>query len=545
MSLSKAKALIQSGDYLRAIECLNKLTENSDVLFHLGLAHQLANDADASMRYYRKTLSLDATHCKALTNLGLLLFLENRSSEGISLLQWAYQHYPKNREVIQNLTFALSHSRRAEEAGVIFEQSIADRIIPPELFSSYLFNTHNVEKYTPREIFELHKKWGTTFGGSCDKKSDKKIDPNKKIRIGYVSPNLKLHSVAYFLLPVIHLHDKTRFEIHCFSNTKVQDSMTEILRAGADHWHDITQADDSEAAEMIASHNVDILIDLAGHSQGNRLGIFLLKPAPIQITYLGYPDTSGLSQMDYRITDALADPSPVADGLHTEKLIRLSGGFLCYRASNYSPDIIDPPFRKNGHIRFGCFNNMTKITETCVHLWSEILQQVEGSTLTLKSQGFSDPDICNALLAQFAEKGIDSKRIELLDFTPSVYDHLLLYHDIDIALDTFPYNGTTTTCEALWMGVPVVSLSGKTHASRVGLSILQHNALQDLVAHSQQAYVNIACQLASNPELLVHLRHNLRNHLANSPLCNAEAFIKGYESKLLETIIAYNEKSAY
>jgi predicted O-linked N-acetylglucosamine transferase (SPINDLY family) len=298
----------------------------------------------------------------------------------------------------------------------------------------------------------------------------------------------------------------------------------------AHQWRMITGMKDADVAQLMRKDQIDILVDLAGHTSDNRLLVFARKPAPIQVTYLGYPGSSGLSTMDYRISDNFADPPGMTESLHTEKLVRLPHGFLCYRPPASAPDVGPLSADKTGFITFGSFNHLAKITHFTVKMWAKILKQIPNSRLLIKSQGLNDPAWRKALSDRFAAQGIGEDRLEMLAKIPSLGNHLQLYHRIDIALDPFPYHGTTTTLEAMWMGVPVISLAGKTHASRVGVSLLSNTGLTELIAQSPEEYVQIATKLAGDLPRLRELHANLRPRLAASPLLDAKTFARDIEA---------------
>jgi protein O-GlcNAc transferase len=258
--------------------------------------------------------------------------------------------------------------------------------------------------------------------------------------------------------------------------------------------------------------------------------MFAHKPAPIQVSWLGYPNTTGLQAMDYRFTDRIADPPDRDDAFYSEELVRLKDCFLCYQPHEHSPKVAPLPFVKNDIITFGSFNNAAKINQGVIKAWSKILLGVPDSRLVLKTKQLDTEHVVKRITAMFAEEGIASERIELLAMITDKYDHLALYNEIDVALDPFPYNGTTTTCEALWMGVPVVSLSGDRHSGRVGASILHAIGMQDiLVAESIESYIELVVNIAGEKELLIDLRKNLRQQMKSSPLCDAKSFAKKVE----------------
>jgi predicted O-linked N-acetylglucosamine transferase (SPINDLY family) len=351
------------------------------------------------------------------------------------------------------------------------------------------------------------------------------------MRIGYVSGDFRRHSVAYFIEPVLHYHDRERFEIFCYSDVRFSDDVTQRIRSIPEHWRDIRGLDDRSVESQIRADEIDVLVDLAGHT-GSRLTVFAAHPAKVNVTYLGYPNTTGLAAMDYRLTDTIADP-PGEECYHTETLFRLPNGFLCFAPPADAPDIKPPPYHRNGYISFGSFNNHSKTNPGTIEAWAEILKQVPDSKLRLKCKTLGDPLVQQFLLERFHRFGIGKERIEFLDFQGSLSDHLACYEEVDIALDPFPYNGATTTCEAIWMGVPVLTLTGSRHRGRVGTSILSSLNLHSFAANSLDSYVAKAVSLAKSPSLLDDLRPALRPAMAVSPLCNGKSFASDLETAYL------------
>jgi protein O-GlcNAc transferase len=375
-----------------------------------------------------------------------------------------------------------------------------------------------------------HKKWERDYWKHNSGKAfvHKKRHSNKKLKVGYVSGDFRTHSVAYFFEPLLKAHNRSNLEIFCYYNHSQNDETNKRLQSLSDHWYNIEALNDEDAAKKIKQDGIDILIDLSGHSAYNRLGVFARKPAPIQATWLGYPNSTGVSTIDYRITDAITDPELKGKKHCSEKIIRLDQCFLCYQGPEF-PESKKPPSLSNGYITFGSFNNLSKINKTVIEAWANILKGVPESKLVLKSQQFKFPEVREILSKSFALKGINGNRIELKSHTATTEDHLNLYKEIDIALDTFPYNGTTTTCEALWMGVPVITLLGDRHISRVSASILTHAGLENLIADDKDNYIDLAISLAESSSQLIELRAGLRNQLKESQLTNSKLFAMSIE----------------
>lgn len=355
-------------------------------------------------------------------------------------------------------------------------------------------------------------------------------DPERRLRIGYVSADFRMHSVGYFLSAIFLNHDAASVETFCYSGCTDEDEQTGFFRSHAAHWRSTTGLDDSEFAAQIRTDAIDILVDLSGHTYGHRLEVFARKPAPLQVTWLGYPDTTGLSAIDYRLTDPIVDPPGAADSASSERLFRLPDGFHCYTAPVAAPDVSRLPAERNGFVTFGSFNNLAKVNHQVLDAWAGVLKEVAGSHLILKSTRLLDPEMRRRVLRLLEHRGIASDRVRLIGKLPTAADHLAVYGEVDIALDTFPYNGATTTCEALWMGVPVVTLAGDRHAGRVGASMLSQVGLQDLVTERSQDYIATAARLAADLSALAVLRTGLRGRLAASPLCDGPRFTRQLEA---------------
>jgi predicted O-linked N-acetylglucosamine transferase (SPINDLY family) len=345
----------------------------------------------------------------------------------------------------------------------------------------------------------------------------------RRLRVGYVSPDFCIHSVANFLLPLLSNHDAQIVDIVCYSNTERQDEITARFQALAGTWRDIRNKSDEEVVQLIREDRIDILVDLAGHTGRGRLRVFGHKAAPVQLTYLGYPDTTGLKTVDYRLTDQWADP-PGQEAFHTEKLIRLPGGFLCYAPLFETPPVSSAPLLDKGFVTFGSFNNVAKMNPEVLQLWAEILKAVPRSRLLLKTKSFWDKSVAEDFSNRIQACGVERERVELRPWALHPRDHLIHYREIDIALDTFPYNGTTTTCEALWMGVPVIALAGNTHAGRVGVSLLSALGLENLIAPTPNDYLTLTVALAQDTARLTALHSTLRERLAQSSLCDGRKF---------------------
>jgi len=380
------------------------------------------------------------------------------------------------------------------------------------------------------EVAEQHRDWAKQFAEPlrpADLPRCSRTDPDRALRIGYVSGHFRDHAVTLFSRPMILAHDRSAFHITCYSSGTASDAMTDEFRDFAHQWRDISLMDDEAAAKLVREDEIDILVDLAGHIGGNRLLLFARKPAPIQMTYLGYQHTTGMDVMDYRITDAVADPPGVTDHLYVEKLLRLDPSFFVYAPSDYAPDVAPPPSLENGFITFGCLNNPTKHGAAVVEVWAELLRAVPDSRLLLLGPTAHDADPRVAKL--FESHGISGERVRFIGKRPrKVY--LASYAQIDVALDPFSFSGHTTTCDALWQGVPVVTLAGKTYAARMSTSTLTQARCAQWIASSSDDYIAIARRLAENRAELTTLRQSMRERLKSAPILDADGFTRSLES---------------
>ena len=459
---------------------------------------------------------------------------EGRLEAALDLYNACLHSQPRSLDARLGAAAVLVDLWRNDEAVAAYARALEMAPGAGPVFSALLFHHHYLAPCDPARLFALHRAYGAAMQKAWPQPAadvSRQSAPERRLRIGYVSPNLSRHSVGYFVEPVIRCHDRRQFEVFCYYNHALADDATARMRAAADGWRDIATSDDDSVARMVRDDAIDILIDLAGHSKGNRLSVFARRPAPLQMTWLGYPDTTGLGAMDYRLTDHVADPAPSAELVHTEKLLRMDGCFLCYE-----PPADAPPVRLrdgNQPVTFSSFNSIAKVNAETIRLWARILAEVPGSRLALKSAPFRFTETVERVLDALERNGVDPARVDVRNWIGERPQHLDAYGDVDIALDTFPYNGTTTTCEALWMGVPVVTLAGDVHMSRVGASILHTAGLDRLAARDDEAYVRIAVELANDAAGRHALRARLREQVAASPLLGHASFTRGLEAHLL------------
>ena len=499
--------------------------------YNLGNALNQQGKVDAAVESFRQAVRFAPDFVEAHHNLGCALQFQNNLEEAIACFRTALRLSPDFVRSYNDLANTLNSQGLHKEAEASYQQALRIKPEFSEARSNLLFCL-NYHPSDPRALLEEHRRWGEIHRHSLTRVTTPSSppDPERRLKVGYVSPDLRAHSVAFFFEPLLAHHDPARVEAFCYANVDHPDNITAHFRAIAPHWRDIHGLSDEQAAALIRQDGIDILVDLAGHTQGHRLPVFARKPAPIQVTYLGYPNTTGLTTIDYRFTDALADPPGETEQFHTEQLVRLPHGFLCFRAPDDAPPPTPPPCLTAGHITFGSFNNLAKVTPEAVADWTQLLHAVPGARLILKNKSLHDTSTVTRFQTLFAGHGIGPERLELLGYLPRVEDHLTLYGRIDIALDTFPYNGTTTTCQALWMGVPVITLAGQTHAGRVGVSLLTQVGLAEFIASDREDYIAQSVALARDPDRLTQRRSTLRAQMQVSPLCDGPSFARDVEA---------------
>jgi protein O-GlcNAc transferase len=349
----------------------------------------------------------------------------------------------------------------------------------------------------------------------------------RRLRIGYVSADLREHAAAYYLEPILAAHDRQRFEIFCYADVPDADAVTQRFQRYADQWRSLVGMADEQAAEAIRQDGIDILVDLSGHTGRNRLLVFARKPAPVQASYLGYLGTTGLAAIDYYLTDADADPVGQAEAHYQEQLIRLPQSAFCYQPGS-APDVGQLPDLQSGRITFGCLNILAKVSEEVLVLWSRVLTAVSGSRIMLRTGAGREAE--ERVRRTLADHGIAQERVLFLGHTATRFDYLKLFQEVDLSLDPFPYNGVTTTCDSLWMGVPVLTLAGRMCAARQGVRFLRSVGLEELITETPEAHVRLAIGLAHDLPRLATLRDGLRERMSRSPLMDGTGLTRNLEA---------------
>jgi protein O-GlcNAc transferase len=518
------------GQLDEAIKCYQRAIE-LDPRFayaynNLAIALKDKGQIDEAIICYKKAIALNPNLVNAIYGLANALQDKGQLDEAIEYYQKALQHDSNHIRAYTNLGHVFQSRGQLDKAETYYRRAMEikpDDLIPHQALLMLMNYNPN---HNAQAIFSEHLRFAKQHAQLLRSATQHSNDcsPARRLRIGYVSPDFRKHSVAYFVEPVIASHNREHFEVFCYSNSLVIDEVTRRIQEYSDQWKTIVGMSDDNAATLIRNDKIDILIDLAGHTANNRILVFARKPSPIQVSWIGYPATTGLSTIDYKIVDNYTDPAGVTEQFYTEQLIRMPESFLCYLPDSESPEVGNLPLLETEHITFGSFNNFPKMTAKVISLWTQILKAVPGSYIVLKAKSFFDRMTRQYVTDMFAREGIEGYRIKLFSWLPSTKEHMNLYNQVDIALDTFPYNGTTTTCEALWMGVPVITLAGNSHASRVGESLLSTVGLKELVAHTCEEYIETAVTLAKDVQRLQYLRENLRNTIAKAPLTDARRF---------------------
>lgn len=538
-----AEAHHQLGNTLRTLnqlpESLASLREAtrlapSEAVFWLsrGLTCMNSGLLDEAVESFQHAVKLDPSRPEARAILGQVLLAQKRTDEARARLNEALQLRPDYATVHHDLGRLCVEEGRLTEAAQHYRNALKIKL-EPDTQTNLLYLLHYLPDTEPEQHFLEHRRWSEWFEQPLRKawrphRND--ASPGRRLRIGYVSPDLRDHAVASFIEPVLKLHRRGDFETFCYANVKAPDENTRRLQLLAGQWRDIYGWNPEKAAELVRQDGIDILVDLAGHTTDNALLVFAHKPAPVQATWIGYPNTTGLEAMDYRLTDSISDPLGQTDRWHSERLIRLPETFSCYCPPAESPAVGPLPALTNGHVTFGSFNNFRKVSEPALAVWARLLREMPTARLLMKSQGLGNPKTAQRLRDHLIRAGVGGERIELHSAGQSKQQHLEFYNRVDLCLDPFPYNGTTTTCDAFWMGVPVVTLAGRTHVARVGLSLVSHLGFPEWGVATPDDFAAKCRQLTSDLDGLANLRLRLRDHMRQSPLCDAPRFINHLET---------------
>ncbi len=500
----------------------------AEIWNNLGNVLKEQDQIEDAIEHYKKAIQIKPGYAEAWNNLGSAMFEQNRFKDAIEHYRHALKLKPDYAEAWDNLGGVLEVIGEFKPAIESCRQALKYKPDYNKAYSNLLYLLSYNVLCSPEQILEEHRNWNRIHGVKLKTHTFshiKSTNSNKRLRIGYVSPDFRKHALSFFFEPILKNHNRNHVEVYCYSNVNKPDMVTERLKAMADEWCPTIEMSDYNVAQKIYDDKIDILIDLAGHTAKNRLLIFTYKPAPIQVTYLGYCNTSGLKSMDYWITDTILHPENTVE-LAVEKIFRLQRCWICYQPPT-DAQIKIPETNANSIITFGSFNNLSKLSNKVIECWSLLLKEVSDSRLILKTLQFADTFIQERILTQFAQHGINRNRLTLLPNTPS---YMAEYNKIDIALDTFPRTGGVTTADSLWMGVPVITMTGQRYIERQGASILNAIGLDELITSTPEEYITRAVTLAKDGIRRVELKSSLRARMIDSPLCDGRDLAQALEN---------------
>lgn len=518
-----------AGDLLRQAVALAP----RDAGYHnnLGTALRALGRLEEAVASCRRAAALSPNESAPYENLGNALEQQGLLTEAVASYEHALALEPGYLAARLGLARALVNLGLVRDADAQLRRALELDPSPAHVHSAWLANLHYLDDTTPETLLAAHRRWNQLHALPLRSQClphDKDPAPDRRLRVGYVSPDFRSHPVAYFVEGLLASHDAAAVEVFCYSNAAGGDHVTARLRQYAHHWRDISALDDAPAAALIREDRIDILIDLSGHTAGHRLLVFARQPAPVQVTWLGYGDTTGLDTMDYRLTDAWADP-PETSGCHcTEKLVHLPETFACYRPADDSPPVSPLPARERGHVTFASFHTLAKLNAPLLESWSRILVRVPDARLLFCAAGLSDPAARQRLSGFFSERRVVAGRLEFRAWQ-DMREYLAAHHAVDVLLDSHPYSGHTVSCHALWMGVPPVTLAGPHYCGRTVASVLHNAGLPELIARTPAEYEDIAVNLARDVLRLADLRRTMRDRLAASPLLGARRFARAVE----------------
>ncbi|MCP4607315.1 MAG: hypothetical protein GY845_01190 [Planctomycetes bacterium] len=527
--IEKATKLLNDKVEQAVLEIIAQEPHRTDIMLAMGMLFKQTRNLYKAKLLFEKILKQEP-HPLVYNELAYICRCMGHLSESVQYQTKAVEADPNNAELLANLARMLIGTGNAAEGINLFQQAVEIEPANATMHSNFLFNLHFLPDLDPQMIFTEHERWGRIHAPAslAQVSHSNAPDPDRRLRIGYISPDFCAHPVAYFFEPLLDGHNSDAVEVFGYGNVRMPGPVTERLKQKFDHYRNIRGLDDKAVVDMIQRDKIDILVELAGHTTDNSLLVMAHKPAPIQVTYLGSPDTTGTEAIDYRFTDTKANP-PESQQFNTEELVFLPDGFLCYKPSDSAPPVTSLPASRNDFITFGSFNSPGEIHPNIIKLWAMILRANRSSHILLKFGATTDRQMNRHYFSQFERWGISSDRVAICGWKP-MGEHLGLYGQADIALDTFPCNGFTTTCEALWMGVPVISQAGQCHASRIGLSILKTVGLEFLAASTSDEYVAKAIALAANRTSLTKLRSSMRPLMKDSQLCDANKFARKVEA---------------
>lgn len=526
------------GEIKTALEMLKKSAlskkDEPNYFYNLGTTLREIGEFMEAIKWLEEVLKLESRHLHALINLSVCNYDIGRYDLAETYAKKALEVDPTNIMANNNLAMAYREFSRIKDAKAVYKEML--KIASNHTVrSNYLFNLHYDYDEKSENIFMEHKEWARLYAEQLYSQIlpfNNIKDPNKQLRVGFVSADFRRHPIGYFIEYIFKNYNKQKFKFYGYCNTKIVDDLSNILKQSVDEWRVVYALDDANLAQLIRADNIDILIDLSGHTAGNRLLTFARKPAPIQASWIGYFNTTGLSSIDYYISDNFHIPKS-QEKYFIEKIYRLPDCYLCYSPPSYMPEMLDePPSVITKEITFGCFNHPAKINDDVIEVWARILNQLPNAKLFLKVKIPNKNIIEDEFKRRFVRFGVNPEKIEICGWSPHK-QMLKEYNKIDIALDPFPYPGGLTSCETLWMSIPIITLCGELPVSRQTALFLNIIGAEELIAYDKDSYVEKAVNLAKDSGRLSHYRKNIRKMMENSPLVDAKAFSINLEKALL------------
>lgn len=557
-------ALHEQDSVKEAIQCFERAIEidenHIDPWVNLGRLYRETNQLAKAEKCALRSLQIDANHPVALSNLGAVRHSQGRDDEALPLFERSLQTQPNAVPVLVNKGNSLQKLGRFQEAEAAFSKAIetepsnanawnslgylfgmfaqtqdaldcfqqAIELDPrhASAASNYLFGL-NAADVSREQSFSTHIEIAKLAPDEQPKVFANVRDPQRQLRIGYLSPDLRMHPLVSFFEPILESHSTDKFDVFCYANVEKPDSVTARLQAKSPHWRSTFGVVDADVVTMIMHDQIDILIDLAGHTADNRLTVFAQRAAPVQVSMLGYLNTTGLATMDYLVSDEIRDP-PSEDQFNTEEIIRLPEGGCCWSPPENAPAIQSPPLTRRGHVTFGSMHRPNKLTDRTLRLWSEIVNGVANSRLLLFHNAYQDSvELQGMLLSRLQAAGIEPDRIDVA--WDDTNEYLVAYEEMDLLLESVPWSSGTTALEAMWQGVPVPTLYGASPCGRATASALNRLGLGELVAANEAEYIQLVSSLVKDTDLLESLRFDLRP-LMQTTICDADAFVRHLES---------------
>jgi protein O-GlcNAc transferase len=550
-----AMALYRQGQALQDAQRLDKAAEHyrralvldpgfAEAHNNLGLIHQDMGRGGEAAQCFGSAIAANPALPQPYVNLGNLLQSQHELDGALANYDAALARDPGNWMAHNNRANLLLERGEHAAARAAFARAMALDPANPLAASNKLNWDAEALESAPEQLFQEYLAWGRNFAEPLARTGlahTNSPDAERVLRLGYVSPDFRQHAMRHFIEPLLEHHDASAFELHCYSNVARPDAATARFKSMCAHWHEVAADSDAKLAQRISDDGIDLLVDLAGQTADNRLLVFARKPAPVQFTFQGHPNTTGVRAIDYRITDAETDPPGMTERYYVEQLLRLPDSLWCYQPAESASEIGPLPALANGYITFGSFNRMTKVTGAVIDTWARLLHRVPSSRLLMIAVASGETQ--RSVRAAFAAHGIDAARLILFP-SVSLQDCMLLRNRVDIALDPYPINGGTTTCDSLWMGVPTVSLAGRVSAARAGASLLPQVGLAEMVAGDVDAYIETAATLAADLPRLRNIRAALREKMRASPLTDGARFVRNLESLYRQAWISWCEIQA-